>query len=473
MLHSIAWVAASKWGSQVLVWTSTVIVARILSPGDYGVVTVAGVYMGVLTLLTEFGINAGVVALREQTENELAQLNTVAVLVSVAGFAIACALAGVAGRFFGSPELPAVLVVMSTSFVISACQSVPNALLQRELRFRLLSVIDGIRAVTLAFATVAFAMAGFRYWTLVLSAVLSTLLTTVLILSKRRCRFAWPHWSALREQIHFSSTVLTGSLAWYWYSNADFMVAGRVLGQAALGSYSIAWNFANAPLEKISSLVGKVTPAYYSAVQKDLAQLRRFLLRPTEAIAIIAFPAMIGMALVAHDAVLLLLGAKWADVIVPLELLAVYACIRSIMPLLPQVLMVTGEFTFALRVGLVMAVVMPAAFWIGSHWGLRGIAAGWAIAYPVCALPLYLRTARTIELQTSEYLRALRPAAEGTVAMALAVIAIKLALPSSLGIGVRLAAQVVTGALVYGAVLMLLHRERINSFLSAAKALRS
>jgi PST family polysaccharide transporter len=208
-------------------------------------------------------------------------------------------------------------------------------------------------------------------------------------------------------------------------------------------------------------------------VQKDLAQLRRFLLRPTEAIAIIAFPAMIGMALVAHDAVLLLLGAKWADVIVPLELLAVYACIRSIMPLLPQVLMVTGEFTFALRVGLVMAVVMPAAFWIGSHWGLRGIAAGWAIAYPVCALPLYLRTARTIELQTSEYLRALRPAAEGTVAMALAVIAIKLALPSSLGIGVRLAAQVVTGALVYGAVLMLLHRERINSFLSAAKALRS
>jgi O-antigen/teichoic acid export membrane protein len=92
MLHSIAWVAASKWGSQVLVWTSTVIVARILSPGDYGVVTVAGVYMGVLTLLTEFGINAGVVALREQTEHELAQLNTVAVLVSLAGFAVACAL---------------------------------------------------------------------------------------------------------------------------------------------------------------------------------------------------------------------------------------------------------------------------------------------------------------------------------------------------------------------------------------------
>jgi PST family polysaccharide transporter len=362
---------------------------------------------------------------------------------------------------------------MSTSFVISAFQSVPNALLQRELRFRLLSIIDATRAVALALATVAFALAGLRYWTLVFSAVLSTLLTTVLVLSKKRCGFAWPRWSALREQIHFSSTVLFGSLAWYWYSNADFMVAGRMLGQAALGSYSIAWNFANAPLEKISSLVGKVTPAYYSAVQKDFGELRRFLLRPTEAIAIIAFPAMIGMALVAHDAVLLLLGSKWAEVIVPLELLAMYACIRSIMPLLPQVLMVTGEFTYALRIGLVMAIVMPVAFWLGSHWGLRGIAAAWAIAYPVCALPLYLRTARTIQMRTSEYLRALRPAAEGTVAMALAVVAVKVVLPSSLSLGIRLAVEVIAGAVVYVGALLLLHRTRVDAFVRAARTLRS
>ena len=473
LVRSVAWVAFTKWASQIVVWGSTVLVARILAPEDYGVVTVAGVYLGVLTLMTEFGINSGVVALREQTEHELAQLNTVAVLVSLAGFAIACALAKLAGSFFASPQLPAVLIVMSISFVISAFQSVPNALLQRELRFRLLSIIDGLRAITIAFATVAFALAGFRYWTLVLSAVLGTLFSTVVILSNRRCRFAWPRWSELREQIHFSSTVLIGSLSWYWYSNADFIVAGRMLGQAALGSYSIAWNFANAPLERITSLVGRVTPAYYSAVKQDNAALRRFLLGPTEAIAIVAFPAMIGMALVARDAVPVLLGAKWQSAILPLELLALYACFRSVMPLLPQVLLVTGEFKFALWVGLVMAVVMPAAFWIGSRWGLAGVAAGWVIAYPFCALPLYVRTAKTIELSTRDYISALRPAIEGTLAMAAIVLTVKLAMPAGVLAGARLSAQVAAGALAYPAFLWIFHRERVRRFVRAVRALRA
>lgn len=473
LVRSVAWSASTKWASQIVVWGSTVLVARILAPEDYGVVTVAGVYMGVLTLMTEFGINSGVIALREQTEHELAQLNTVAVLVSLVGFAIACALAGVAGSFFGSPQLPAVLIAMSTSFVISAFQSVPNALLQRELRFRLLSIIDGLRAVTIAFATVALALAGFRYWTLVLSAVLGTLFSTVLVLLNRRCRFAWPRWSELKEQIHFSSTVLIGSLSWYWYSNADFVVAGRMLGQAALGSYSIAWNFANAPLERITSLVGRVTPAYFSAVKRDNAALRRFLLRPTEGIAIVTFPAMIGMALVAGDAVPVLLGAKWQSAILPLQLLALYACFRSVMPLLPQVLLVTGEFKFALWVGLVMAVVMPAAFWVGSHWGLAGVAAGWVIAYPFCALPLYLRTAKTIELPTREYIGALRPAIEGTIAMAAVVIAVKLTMPAGVSGGARLSAQIAAGALAYPAFIWSFHRERLRRFLRAARSLRA
>src|SRR2546425_8629430 len=106
----------------------------------------------------------------------------------------------------------------------------------------------------------------------------------------------------------FSRHIIVGRLAWYVYSNADFLVAGRILGKVALGLYEVGWNLANVPIEKITSLVGQVTPAVFSAVQRDHAALRRYLLRVTEGLALITFPASLGLALVAPDFVLLTLG---------------------------------------------------------------------------------------------------------------------------------------------------------------------
>ena len=142
-----------------------------------------------------------------------------------------CAMAIPLGHFFRAPQLPLVVVVMSTTFVINSFKTVPLALLQRDLRFKALALVEMSQAVVLAMSMMALALAGFRYWTLVFGAVLGALISTAAILRLRLPPVAWPRRTSLKQAMTLSAHVLTSRLCWYAYSNADFLVAGRILGQ--------------------------------------------------------------------------------------------------------------------------------------------------------------------------------------------------------------------------------------------------
>src|ERR1700737_3623372 len=127
LVRGIAWTGAAKWSSQVLAWISTLVVARILTPDDYGLVSMATVYLGVLTLVSEFGLGSAVVTLRDLNEEQIAQLNGLSVCLGLGGFAISRVVAVSLGRFFGSPGLPRVIVVMSMGFIATSFQTIPSS----------------------------------------------------------------------------------------------------------------------------------------------------------------------------------------------------------------------------------------------------------------------------------------------------------------------------------------------------------
>src|SRR5579862_7815041 len=145
LVRGIAWTAGMKWSAQVLSWASTLIVARILDPNDYGLVGMATVYLGLANLISEFGVGTTVVTLRDLDDEDVAQLNGFAVLLGLAGFVLSCLLAIPLGMFFNSPRLPWVVLAMSTTFIISSFQAVPLGLLQRDLRFKVVSIIDAAK----------------------------------------------------------------------------------------------------------------------------------------------------------------------------------------------------------------------------------------------------------------------------------------------------------------------------------------
>ncbi len=424
----------------------------------------ATVYLGLITLLSEFGLGSAIVYLRNLTDEQIAQLNTLSVVLGIAGFGVSCAVAFPLSLFFKSPKLTWVVVVMGIAFIISAFQIIPYGLFQRDKAFRLLAIVDSCRAITQAFSIVALAILGFGYWSLVLGGLLGSSTSTGILLVWRSRPFARPALGSIRQAIVFSRDIIVSRMSWYVYSNSDFVVAGRMLGQGPLGAYTVAWNLSSTATEKVTDLIARVMPSFVSEAQTEPAILRRYVRNLTEGISLLTFPATLGLALVSREFVLLALGKKWEGAVAPLQLLALYALIRSITTLFGPVLSAV-DIRWASRYGLSFVVVFPAAFYIGSRWGAVGIAAGWVCLYPVMYIPIYRHVFNRIEMTLNEYLRAIWPAISASLTMATLVWILKLGIPPVWPLYLRFTTEVVIGASVYLITLSALHRERLKAFL--------
>ena len=474
LVRGVAWTAIVKWATQIATWCTTLIVARLLDPSDYGLVGMAAIYLNLVTYFSEFGLGTAIVTLQDLTDDQVSQLNTLSQLLGFFGLAISALAAYPLGFFFKAPKLPAVVVVMSVGFVVAAVRTVPYSLLQKEMRFKLLAGIEGLQTIIQAALTLALAFLSFGYWALVLGNLSVSLTSTALTMVWRRQRFAWPRFSSIRSVLIYSWHIIAGRLSWYVYNDSDFIVAGRVLGQAPLGAYTLAWTLAHAPLEKLTTLVNRVTPSIFAAVQSDFAALRRYLRNITGALALVIFPATLGMALVAPEFVQFVLGSKWSGVVLPLELLALHALIRSNVILLAPVLNVVGEQRFAMWNSLYTMVVLPAAFYVAAiRWGTGGIAGVWVVVYPLVSLPLYWRLFRKIQMSIGEYFSAIWPAVSGCILMAVGVGGLKLALGLSQPAYVRFTLETLAGGLVYALALVCLHRERVRALFALIKGSRA
>jgi O-antigen/teichoic acid export membrane protein len=287
-----------------------------------------------------------------------------------------------------------------------------------------------------------------------------SVVVTAVILCVRPLKLAWPRFSSIQEPMHFGWHITVSTMALNAYQRLDNFVAARVLGQSALGFYGNAWELANVPLEQVASMVTTVIPAYLAVVRDNAAALRRYLYGMSEVIALAAFPACIGLGLVAHECVPLILGHKWDGMVPPLQVLSFYAAFRSIVALLPKVLAAVGNSGYVMRNDLLALVILPIAFYIGSYRGITGIAWGWVVAYPIVVLPLYKKTFDAIDAKIGDYLRSLRPALTGTTMMIPAVEWAKYAVDPSWRLVFRLLIEVSVGALVYVGAVSLFHRQR-------------
>ena len=471
MARAVAWNAAARWGSQVISWSSTILVARLLTPYDYGVMGMAGLYLNLAMLISQTGIGDAVIALRDLNSRQIAELNTVSLFIGAALAALSCAVAFPFAHFFSSPPLAAIVIIASITYLISAFPVVPRALLQRELRFKLLASIETARALFQTLAIVLFAWLKFRYWSLLIGYIIGCATTAILTCYFKRHEFAFPRFTQLRRELKFTRHVMLSGIAWYSYDNSDFGVAGRVLGSNALGNYSVAWTISSAPIEKIGNLVTGVTPAFFSAIQTDKAELRRYVLRLTEILSFATVPASIGLALAADYLVPVLLGPKWMGVIGPLRWLGLLVAARSVGTILPKLLTSIGDARFVMWVTVGAAILMPIAFLGGSHWGPEGIAAAWVIGYPVIAAPLYYRVFQKTGMRLREYVSAISPALTASLIMAVVVLLIRFALPKTASHVVTLSLIVISGGLSYIAALFALHRQRVTQVLRSARSM--
>jgi PST family polysaccharide transporter len=476
LLHGIAWTGGARWIGQILSWLSTFVVARILTPADYGIVSMAVVVSSLVGPMAEFGIGTAIVQRRRLTEDDIAQLGGWLALFGVGASCLIVALAGWVSHLFKEPAVRGVLTVYGAVLLVSALRAFPVSLLLRDLRFKTVAQINAIEAVTSIGTVLALAVSGLGYWALVGGYSAGQLASATAAWIVRRPTLRRPRNAALAKDILTFGFRLTGAkLAGLTYSQADFAVVGRVLGSALLGAYTLGWQLASMPVERIGWILTDVASPLFASIQHDHKALSRYVLRMSEGLALITFPLTIGLALVADHFVAVALGPKWANAVLPLRILSCYAGFRSLDTLIKAVLISTGRVDRLMRYSLQAVVVLIPLFYLGARYmGLGGVAAAWVVGLPVAAvIPAFRTVAAQLGFTFREYVVAIRSAIEATVTMALVVLAVRVLLPADWHPLPLLLAEVTAGAATYFAVLRTRHWDRMLAFWTLARALLS
>lgn len=466
LIGGVAWTAAARLTSQLVTWAATLIVARLLAPADYGIVAGATVYMGLVAILTEFGLATAVVSQRNLSASAIAQLGGFSLVLGATAWLITILAAPALSDAMRIRELRVILPVLGVGTVLSSINSLPFAMLQKDLRFRDLANIELIRTVVGTSTLLILALNDFGFWALVLNEVVSVAAITIVLRRKVAYRLSLPRFAEIRSSLKISRDVLLARGAWYTYSNADFAVIGRALGKQALGDYSMAWTLTTMPSQKIAGLIMNVTTGVFASVQNEPEELQRYFKRIAQVLAMVQWPATIGLALVAPELVLVLLGPRWTGAIPIIQALALATATRALGPLCSQVLLARLRSTVELRYTALSAIILPIGFLIGSRFGAVGVAMSWSIlSLPLVVLQLRL-TCREIGLSLRSFLLVLVGPLSGTCVMSASVAIARDPLArftDSARVG--LIALVVVGIVSYGTASLILMPKQVRSLL--------
>lgn len=450
----VLWSLAARGTKVAIQFVISVVLARLLTPEDFGLVGMIAVFTGFAMLFNDLGFGAALVQkeeLEERHRSSLFWLNCVAgLLLSGLVFASAPLLAS----FYEEPRLVPLTQLISANFFLGSLNVVQGALLKRNLEFRRLAYVEVVSVVAAGAVAIGLALTGFGVWALVWQMLVATAVAVAMmwVVSSwlPAARFEL---DAARELFGFSANLLGFRSFNYWVRSADDLLVGRIVGSHGLGVYTRAYESMLMPLRQVSNVVGRVMFPSLSRIQRDPERVRRAYLRAIAMIALVTFPMMTGLFVVADSFVLGLLGPKWVEVIPILRVLCLVGLAQSVGTTTGWIYQSQGRTDWMFRWGIVSGVVTLVAFAVGIRWGVMGVAVAYATRNFALTYFNFSIPGRLIDMEFSDVARAVAPAAGHALLMALIVWGCQLALPEGLPKWGALGVNVTAGATVY-AVLM-------------------
>jgi PST family polysaccharide transporter len=400
----------SQGGKFVLTMAGTVILARLLTPTDFGLFGMVTVVTGFAEMFKDAGLSMATVQQEKITHEQISTLFWVNVLISAAlGL---CVLAGspLVAWFYGRPELTAVTAALSVSFLIGGLAIQHQALLRRHMRFGALAAIQiGSQAVSLLTA-IGLARLGYRHWALVagvLSSALAGTLLTFLSCPWIPCRMR--RGTGVRDMLRFGGHLTAFNCVNYFSRNADNILIGKYIGADALGLYARAYSLFMLPIGQIRTPLEQVALPGLSSLRNEPERYLRYYRRFLDIVASLTLPVTMYCAVEAHFLVPLLLGPQWLGAVPVFRILAIAGFIQPVLSTAGPVMISHGYSKRYLLLGSVVAFVYVLSFVGGLSYGIRGVAAFYAAANYVVFLPTLWCSFRGTPVTLSLFLATLLP----------------------------------------------------------------
>ena len=472
VMSALRWSAASRLLGQLASWAITIFVIRLLSPGDYGLMAMAMVLVSFLVILNTLGFDAVLVQHKRLDSQTRRQVFGVIIIINVSFFLLLWNGASAIAHFYSEADLELILKVLSLQFLLLIFETLPQAELERNIQFAGRSVVDFASLVSGSLTTLALALAGFGVWALVWGTLASTAIRTVGLNLICPCPVI-PSFAlrGLGANLSFGLFVTTDRGLWYLFSESDKFIGGKLLGNQLLGYYAVASHLASLPINKITGLLNSVAfPAFSRTHQGEGEEaVRRYLLKATRLMAVLAFPVFFGMSATAEPLIGVLFGDKWLPAAPLLQLLGLVMPFRLLSNVFSPLLWGVGApRTSALNYAFA-AVLMPVAFLFGAQWGIFGIACAWLFMYPVVFVVTAWRTCQQVRLPVVAYLAALsRPLIAG-ITLYMAVLALQGGVSGAPGDWLYLGQLVVAGGLAWCFSIVLLDRASIKEIVQLTR----
>lgn len=451
--QGVFWSAIGSWGYQLFALIIFAILARLLSVESFGLVALAAVFVAFIKVVAEQGMADAIV---QRAELDKEHLDTAFwASVALGGLASGIIAAGSAGiaAVMDERAIGPVLAWLSVGLLISSLGSVPKAILNRRLAFSSLTLRSLLSIGVGGAAGIAAAFVGLEVWSLVVQNLVTELTAVASLWTvtswRPRFRFSWEHF---KELTAFGANVVGFRVLLFLKRRSDSLLVGSFLGVVALGFYTVAQRLLQVLITSTTSIVGTVAFPVFSRIQEDIGRVQNGYYKAIRHTSLIAFPAFLGLIVIAPEATELVFGEKWDRSIPVMRVLALSGLLESVTLINGTVMKALGKPSWRLRIVAIEAVTSIVAFIVAVRWGIVAVATALVIANYATAPIYFTATSRLIHLEAKRFINSLLAPGAATLIMMLALALLKTA-TIGLGLTVEVIVLISTGIMIYVVVL--------------------
>ncbi|HWZ99328.1 MAG TPA: lipopolysaccharide biosynthesis protein [Candidatus Dormibacteraeota bacterium] len=396
--------------------------ARLLDPKDFGLVGMVTAFTGVLNLFRDFGLSAAAIQSEDVTDEQLSNLFWINIWVGALLAIITFAFAPAIATFYHEPRLFGVTAVLAIGFFFNAAGVQHGAILQRQLRFTTMSVVNTVALLLSTAIGIGGAAMGYGYWSLVAMTVAAPLVNTIGFCLTTSWIPAMPRRLAgVRSMMRFGGAVTLNSLLGYTATNLEKVLIGKSWGADAIGIYGRAFQLSNVAADNLNSTAGEVAFAALSRLQNEPLRLKRYFLKGYSLILALTLPLTLACALFAPDIVFTFLGPKWREAVPIFRLLAPTILAFAMANPLSWLLYSIGKIGRLVRMSLVFTPLMIAGYFVALPYGPKGVALAYSILMTLWIFPLIAWAVRGTMISFADMMHTVKwPLASSIVAGAAA-----------------------------------------------------
>jgi O-antigen/teichoic acid export membrane protein len=469
-VKSTLWNYTSFAASKLLTFISTIILARLLVPADFGLLSMGLIAINYLDMLNELGVGPALIYHQGDLEKKSNVAFTMSVSINAALTIIAFLVAPLVAWFFREPRVTPIIQALSFTFILSSLGSIHSTRLKKNLDFRRVFIPEIGKTLFKGLVSILMALLGFGVWSLVVGQIAGILISNLLywIVNPWRPKICFDLKES-RSLLNYGSQIILVDLLGMIHQNIDYLIIGRRMESTQLGYYTMAFRIPELIIINICHVVSKALFPAYSKIQNNLTALQTGFLKTLGYVSLLTIPIGIGLYVLSDEFIRVFFSDKWAESIPVMQLLCLYAVIYSLSFNAGDIYKALGKPWILNMLGVVKLTITVPVLWIAAGYSIYTVAAAQLATNILLTILKLVIIGEIIKVTAAQVIKTIFPPALGSVMMFIVVYFSKLQM-NSLNDIVRIVVIPIIGIAVYFSTLWFTHRDLVISTIQFAKS---